>query len=195
VREIVSLSQLCAVRDELSRALIGDAGDVSVIPCPTFCALEPSPRTGTALLHVDSYDNVGPASYEQTEALLLEFARARGIAYRKTNNLIERGNEADLARVVELYRGAGLVVSSRLHGVIVSLALDRPELAISGDHKVDAFMAAAGLTEWVIGAAEVDRLLELVGRLGAQPGVRALVREARAANERFGARVALLERE
>jgi hypothetical protein len=195
VREIVARSQLTAVRDELSRALIGDVGDVSVIPCPTFCALEPSPRTGTALLHVDSYDNVGPESYERTDALLHGLALSGGMPYRKTNNLIEKGDAMDLARVVDRYRDAALVVSSRLHGVIVSLALDRPVLAISGDRKVDALMTTAGLSDWVIGAAEVDRLPELVGRLGEQPDQRAFARAARTANERFGARVAALARD
>jgi polysaccharide pyruvyl transferase WcaK-like protein len=192
VREIVGLARLCAVRDELSRTLVGGSREVGVIPCPTFCALEPSPRTGAHLLHVDSYDNVGPESYERTEALLLELTRAQGVDYRKTNNLIEKDDTADLARVIELYRGARVVVSSRLHGVIVSVALDRPVVAISGDGKVDAFMTAAGLTEWVIGAAEVDRLPALVARLADQPDRQEFARAARAANERFGARVAAL---
>jgi polysaccharide pyruvyl transferase WcaK-like protein len=51
---------------------------------------------------------------------------------------------------------ASLVVTSRLHGVILALAAGTPVIALSVARKVDAAMAEAQLTDYCLQAAEFD---------------------------------------
>src|SRR5258706_5103586 len=77
------------------------------------------------------------------------------------------GDERALADTVDQYAAADLVVSSRLHGCIMGLAMGCKVLAVSFDRKVNAFMEAAGLKEWVCEPTDLPSLDE---RLAALPG-------------------------
>jgi polysaccharide pyruvyl transferase WcaK-like protein len=67
-----------------------------------------------------------------------------------------------LQQTLDLYASADLIVTSRLHGCILALATGRKVLAVSADHKVESFMQAAGLRDWVL---DLDDIGELPARL------------------------------
>ena len=143
------------------------------------------PTTGGAerrLLHVDHYDNVGAAIYEQMVAVSERHAEETGRSYRQTNNLIPAGNPGALAKTLALYAWADLIVTSRLHACIIALAMGRRVVVVSADHKVESFMQAAGLSDWVIGLENVDALPSRLKELEKQSLPTAFVEEARAKN-------------
>jgi hypothetical protein len=129
--------------------------------------VDDAPLTGRAVLHADHYDNVGPENFEVMAAATSAYAARTGRRSSRTNNIIPRGNASALQAVLDLYLDAELVVSSRLHGCIIALAMGRRVVVVSGDHKVEAFMHAAGMAEWVLDLAHVRALPE---RLEALPG-------------------------
>jgi polysaccharide pyruvyl transferase WcaK-like protein len=107
---------------------------------------------------VDHYDDVGPETYEVMTRMAEAFAERTGRSYRQKNNLISAGHAGQLKAVLDLYASADLVLTSRLHGCIIALAMGRKVLAVSGDRKVESFMEAAGLRDWVCDLDEIDRL-------------------------------------
>ncbi|MEO5961201.1 MAG: polysaccharide pyruvyl transferase family protein, partial [Opitutaceae bacterium] len=120
-------------------------------------------------LHVDHFDNVGAEIYERMVVVAEDFAKRTGRNYRTTNNLIPVGANDALKKTLDLYASADLVLTSRLHGCIIALAMGRRVLAVSGDHKVESFMNAAGLGEWV---CDLEEMKEFSNRLDALPGQR-----------------------
>jgi hypothetical protein len=111
------------------------------------------------------------------------FAAATGRAYRKTNNLLPAGSREALSGLLDLYARAAVVLTSRLHGCIIAAAMGRPFLAVSGDHKVESFMEAAGLEEWVLDSEGLDDLPDRLESLDRHPPqVGAFVEQTRAAN-------------
>jgi polysaccharide pyruvyl transferase WcaK-like protein len=157
VGSIAARSQLCVVRDELTREFLRDHVAARVVPCPTLNVVAPHPP-GRGLLHVDAFDNVGEGIYELMDRVGSEFASGTGRPFRSINNLIPAGNEAALTATLDRYVEADLILTGRLHGCIMGLAAGRQVLAVSGDHKVESFMAAAGLGDWVLGLDEVATL-------------------------------------
>jgi polysaccharide pyruvyl transferase WcaK-like protein len=183
LEEIIVRSQLCIVRDELTRGHLLHCALPPPVPCPSLVAVPTAPAPmGRRLLHVDHYDIVGHEIYEVMVAMGEAFAERTGRSYRRTNNLIPAGNRGALEKVLELYCSADLVLASRLHGCILALATGRKVLAVSGDHKVESFMAAAGLREWVCDLAAVDTLPQRLQALSSQVVPAAFVEKARAQN-------------
>lgn len=158
VQEIVRRSRLCVVRDELTREQLSGCGVPPPVACPTFNALATIGGEQGLLLHSDNYDNVGAEIYERMVAVGEAFAARTGRSYRQTNNLIPAGHRGELQKTIDLYGAADLILTSRLHGCIIGLALARPVLAVSGDHKVESFMRAAGLGDWVCDLEDADSL-------------------------------------
>jgi len=167
LEEIVGLSRLCVVRDELTRAALPGCRLPPPVACPTMSVIEPA-TPGAGLLHVDAFDNVGEANYEAMEAFGKEFADATGRSFHSINNLIPAGSEAGLNALLKRYEHADLILAGRLHGCIIGLAMGRKVLAVSGDHKVESFMQAAGLGEWVLDLCEVDSVPKRLRDLGSQ---------------------------
>lgn len=169
ISEILQRSQLCVVRDELTRRLLSECKLPAPVICPTVVA---APTTGgeqRRLLHVDHYDNVGPEIYERMVTVAEQFAERTGRSYRQTNNLIPAGHKGALQKTLELYASADLVITSRLHGCIIALATGRRVLVVSGDHKVESFMQAAGLSEWVCDLDAIETLPDRLEQLHEQP--------------------------
>ncbi|HXI71486.1 MAG TPA: polysaccharide pyruvyl transferase family protein [Verrucomicrobiae bacterium] len=167
VSEIIRQSKLCVVRDALTRGIFSDCQLPPPVICPVFAALSPAGGEQKRLLHVDHYNNVGAEIYERMVGIAEEFAERTGRSCRQTNNLISAGHNGQLKKILDLYTSSDLVLTSRLHGCIIALALGRRVLAVSGDHKVESFMHAAGLDEWVCGLDEID---SLPARLEKLPG-------------------------
>ena len=183
IGQVVSTSAICVVRDALTQRHLGMDGMSSPLPCPSMCAIDPQPP-GWGLLHVDNYTTVGASAYDVMDRLCREYAEHSARPYRQTNNRIEAGHEGQLGELLRRYALSDLVVSSALHGCVIAVAMGRPVLAVSGDHKIEAFMQAAGLGEWVLDARAVNDLPASLRRLPHQrqePDFRDQIRAGNAA--------------
>jgi hypothetical protein len=180
---VVGRSRLCVVRDELTREQFARHATPRVVPCPTLNVVREAPP-GCGVLHVDAFDNVGEEVYELMNAVGAEFAAGTGRPFRAINNLIPAGDERALAATLDLYARADLVLTGRLHGCIVGLAMGRKVLAVSGDHKVEAFMEAADLGDWVLGLSGIGRLSDRLAALPKQSPPARFLEEARRGNRR-----------
>ena len=189
VREVAHAARVCVVRDRLTRDYLGGGALPDPVPCPSIAAVEPAPP-GTALLHVDNYTTAGADVYEVMDGVCRRHAAVTGRPFLRTNNRIERTTEAELARQLSLYERAGAVVSSALHGCVIAVAMGRPVVAVSGDRKIEGFMAMAGLADWVLDVSEVERLPALLERLHTQQPRSDFVIAARARNAEVAALVA-----
>lgn len=158
ISEIVQQSRLCVVRDALTHGYLSACKLPDPVICPAVVAIPTTAGAQARLLHVDSYDDVGAENYERMVAIAEAFAQHTGRSCRQTNNRIPTGHAGALRDTLGLYASADLILSSRLHGCIIALALGRRVLAVSGDHKVESFMQAAGLGDWVSGLEGLDSL-------------------------------------
>jgi hypothetical protein len=188
VGPIVARSRLAVVRDELTRDFLSGHVQACVVPCPTLNMVGVRPP-GRGLLHVDAYDNVGEEVYEAMNRVGSAFAARTGRPFRAINNLIPAGDERALRGVLDLYAGADLILTGRLHGCIVGLAMGRKVLAVSGDRKVESFMSAAGLGGWVLGLDEVKRLGDRLDALAGQESPTTFLDDSRRQNGRVGQEV------
>jgi polysaccharide pyruvyl transferase WcaK-like protein len=182
ISEIVKQSRLCVVRDELTREILSDCKLPPPVICPTVVAVPTTGGETKRLLHVDHFDNVGAEIYERMVAVVEKFAAHTGRSERQTNNLISSGHKGELKKVLDLYISSDLVITSRMHGCIIALALGRRVLAVSGDHKVEAFMRAAGLGEWVIDLEHIESLPAKLEKLAVQKLPLEFIEEGRRQN-------------
>jgi len=182
LEEIVKLSRLCIVRDALTREYLEACALPSSIGCPTMNVIDPA-EAGFGVLHVDAFDNVGEANYEAMEAMAKTVAEKSGRPFHSINNLIPADNQKALAGVLARYREADLILAGRLHGCIIGLAMGRKVLAVSGDYKVESFMSAAGLRDWVLDLDEINLVFERLRQLLEQAPSDHFVAKTRAANE------------
>lgn len=182
LEDIVRRSALCVVRDELTRRHLSACRLPVPVCCPTMNLVSTLPP-GTGLLHVDSWGDVGEANYEIMQATGKDFAERTGRKFQAIKNEIQPGSESALARVLEKYAAADLIITARLHGCIIGLAMGRKVLAVSCDRKIESFMEAAGLQDWVLDVDDVkQKLPSLLEVLPAQPDVSGFIERVRAAN-------------
>ncbi len=189
LKRILRASQLTVVRDRLSHQLLADWQLPEPVACPATAVLHPPEAPGSGLLHVDHYDVVGSRVYETMAAMAQAFAARTGRAYRQTDNQIRDGDARELAERLERYVAADLVLTSRLHGCIIGLALGRKVMAVSGDRKLEAFMSEVGLASWVLDPKDVDHLPERLEALPSQPSVQDRLEMIRGANRSVAARI------
>jgi polysaccharide pyruvyl transferase WcaK-like protein len=192
ISEIVRQSKLCIVRDELTRSFLTGCKLPPPVICPSVVAVRAVGGEQKRLLHVDHFNNVGGEIYERMVAIAEEFSKRTGRSSRQTNNLITAGHASVLKKVVDLYVSADLVLASRLHGCIIALATGRRVLAVSGDHKVESFMHAAGLGEWVCGLDEVESLPARLEKLHEQRLPLGFIERGREQNHAVAGRVRAL---
>ena len=78
---------------------------------------------------------------------------------------IEGANTPDA--LLELFRRLDVVVSSRLHGVLLAIVAGRPVLALSHERKVRAVMSDAGIDSFCadLPTATMDQIAERLGNL------------------------------
>lgn len=190
---ILQQSRLSIVRDKLTRDYLRPLILPPPIPCPAINAVTTTPADPSArLLHVDHFGIIGEVAYDFMCRTAERFTGRTNRGYRKINNLIRAGDTSALAKTLELYVSSDLVLTSRLHGCIIAVAMGRRVLAVSGDGKVDSFMQAAGLGDWVIDLANIDSLPARLLALSEQLSPREFVEKARQANADVASRVRLL---
>jgi polysaccharide pyruvyl transferase WcaK-like protein len=192
ISEIARQSRLCVVRDQLTRDRLSDCALPPPVICPTVVAVPMTAGGQERLLHVDHYDNVGAEIYERMVRVAESFAERTGRSYRQTNNLIPAGHNGALAKTLELYSSADLVITSRLHGCIISLAMGRRVLVVSGDRKVESFMQAAGLSEWVCDLHDIDSFPDRLQKLHEQRLPAEFIEAGRQQNRRVGEQVSAI---
>ena len=165
MREIVQKCQGCFVRDSLSYSFIDEADLPLPSGCPAMNALSTEVNNPNGhLLHVDAFDNVGEEVYERINEIGMEWAKEHGRSFVHINNLIKAGSNSELEKILEIYSSASLIVTGRLHGCILSTAINRPFVTVSGDKKIESFMDHAGLSDWLIDKNEVGKLRELINK-------------------------------
>jgi polysaccharide pyruvyl transferase WcaK-like protein len=152
----------------------------------------PAAGQGWGVLHVDNLTTVGESVYEQMDRVAWHFATGSGRPYRRTNNLHREGDPQDLARLLDLYAASDVVVSSRLHGCIIGGAIGRKVVAVSGDWKVESYMNAVGLADWVLPQEAVDDLPDVLRRIDDQPDPTPALDAARRTHRQTAVRVRAL---
>jgi polysaccharide pyruvyl transferase WcaK-like protein len=176
LQRIVDRARLCVVRDDLSRRHLGRPSLPEPVFCPSLSVVQPSAELGFGLMQVDNYTTVGAAAYDVYTPAAEAFAERTGRPYRSTSNRITPGHTRELEALLKKYAAADLVVSSALHGCILGIGMGKKVLAISGDYKIEQFMDAVGLGEWVLSQEDVaqvpDRLEELPQQASAKDAVR-----------------------
>ena len=189
IERVVAGSLLTVVRDDLTRDLLAAADLPPPVPCPSMLAVPRAGEPGWGVLHVANYTTAGADVHDTMRAEARSFAERTSRPFRETNNLIEPGRRDQLDRTLGMYRDSDLIVSSGLHGCILGLAVGRPVVAVSGDRKLDSFMAAAGLSRWVLSQEETGRLGGLLENAFLQPDTAGFVRRGVEANRRVAAQV------
>ena len=90
---------------------------------------------------------------------------------------LQRCRLATIEKHLALMDSLRLVVASRLHGVVLALAAERPVVALSFERKVEAAMLDAGMERFCVGLGEsnaevwdnlIDRAIADEARVGAQ---------------------------
>ncbi|MBU1820978.1 MAG: hypothetical protein KKG00_05635, partial [Bacteroidetes bacterium] len=132
----------------------------------------------------------GAKTYEAMRHTCEEFAQRNQVIFRETNNRIPKDNETAMNHLLTGYYGqSDLVVSSALHGCIIAVALGRKVVAVSGDKKIDAFMEAVGLGEWVLDISQVAQLDDYLCKLSKQKHPLHALQQIKEANEEVAKRV------
>ena len=181
VREVASSAEIFVVRDQHTKTILDIPSTSAPVPCPSICAIEVAPLGGS-ILHCNNFTTAGVDVYAYMRAACMRFAADTDSPFEETNNRFEADRRRSLDKVLGRYERAGVVVSSALHGCIIGLAMGRPIIAVSGDHKIDSFMEAAGLDEWLLDLEDAERLPELLSAIGDQPDSTAFLERARAEN-------------
>jgi polysaccharide pyruvyl transferase WcaK-like protein len=192
---VVARSRLVVVRDQLTRDRFANQITAEPVACPAVVTLGASHGTAKGLLHAVHYDVVGSAAYGVMDRVGRAFAARTGRAYLQTDNQIMDGSEQELAERLRRYAAADLVLSSRLHGCIIGLAMGLKVLAVSGDWKLEAFMQSMGLEGWVLSPHRLDRLEDRLEALPSQPSVQAQLDRMRRSNRAVGASICRLAAE
>jgi polysaccharide pyruvyl transferase WcaK-like protein len=69
--------------------------------------------------------------------------------------------------LLEFFRGLDVIISSRLHGVLLAIVSARPVLALSHDRKVRAVMGDSGVSDFCVDltTATVQQVTEILRNL------------------------------
>jgi len=187
---IVNQSHFTYVRDSLTRDFLDNAKVPPPVECPSINFIKPVPP-GDTLLHVSHYGDVGPEAYQVMHTTGMEFARRTGRPYLETDNEIPSGTPESLglSNLLARYASSDLVMSSRLHGCLIGLAMGRKVIAVSADRKVDAFMTSAGLKDWVCDVNDTSRLADMLSRATEQPSTSQFLSSVRSKNLDIASRV------
>lgn len=171
-------------RDFLAGCSLGDP-----VPCPSLALLGKAPLPGHGVLHVASYEESKPEIYEKTRAAAERYAAKTGREFREINNRIRSDSRQDLEELIQIYMNSDVIVSARLHGCIIGLALGRRVVAVSCDRKIESFMKMAGLEDWVLDYSAVDELPERLVELERQKTVSGFLEQSVSENRKVAVRV------
>lgn len=96
--------------------------------------------------------------------------RVHGYMRNKEAARVFSAREQDASRMTELLRGLDLLLTSRYHAAVLSLAAAVPQIAIGHDTRLDTLYRDLGLRDsWFFSPDRLDGLQECVERLLAAP--------------------------
>ena len=189
---IIRRSELCVVRDELTRRHLSECHLPPPVCCPSINLVQTIPP-GNGVLHVDAWGEVGEANYEFMQTMGKDFAGRTGRNFNSLNNEVHPAREHELAEALDKYIAAELILTARLHGCIIGLAMGRKVLAVSCDRKIESFMEAAGLRDWVVDVEDVrENLPVMLEALPNQPDISDFIADVRGANHEIASKIKLL---
>jgi len=195
LRAVVERSRLFVARDDLTRDLIGERAVLGPVACPAVVAAPSPPDTGLGVLCVAHRYLLGDSTDRYVRRVSRDLAAATDRPYDEIDNRIPPDDLGALADVVKRYEAADVIVSSRLHGCVIGLAMGRRVVAVSGDRKIDSFMSAAGLRDWVCEVDDERGLRDRMARVEEQPSAAAFVEASRRDNAGIGERVKAIVRD
>lgn len=178
VRDIVNGSQFCVVRDELTRDSLPGCKVEDAVPCPSLVMFNTQTVSGAGVLHVASYEESKPEVYNAMRRCARRYAKDSGRRYCEVNNRIPNGSLPALEELIQQYVQADVVLSARLHGCVIALALGRKVLAVSNDLKIESFMRMVGLEQWVVDYSAVADLPVRIKELPGQEAAHGFVARA-----------------
>lgn len=183
LQPVIESSRYCSVRDQLTWDYLRAHDLPPPVPCPAFCEVgaEPTDR-GWGLLNVTHPDLLDAPTQLEIRTTCKDFAQSTERPVRQTQNRVRSGNAHSLCKLLKLYGASDLVVSSRLHGCVIALAMEKKVIAVSADSKIDSFMQAANLLDWVCHVDDVSRLEQLISAVSEQPSRAAFTDEVRRQN-------------
>jgi len=179
IEDIVNKSKLCIVRDNLTRTFLEDCEIPPPVLCPSVNAVDTLLEKGKDLLHVVNYTTAGAETYEAMCSAAEMFVKKTGRVYRETNNLVSRDSQNEMAQILSRYQKSDIVLSSALHGCIIGVAMGLKVLAVSGDRKIDAFMEAVNLKEWVLDTDEINLVPKHLQEMESQINPISILEDAR----------------
>jgi polysaccharide pyruvyl transferase WcaK-like protein len=191
VQSVFAAAKVASVRDDLTVAFL-DGRVEGPVACPSMTLLSPAAAARPGVLHVHHRGLGTEDRYLAIRSTLAEFAASVGGALDELNNRIPDGDARAMDAMLDRYRAADVVVSSRLHGCIIAVALGKKTLAIPGDRKVESFMHAAGLADWIWRDGSADTLSSMLRALPGQPDTSGFVSRHAAMNREVATRVAAL---
>ncbi len=182
IRNIVEQCRLCIVRDEMTRRWLDVAGVPAPVPCPSIFAVQSmmisSSVNRPGLLHAVHWDLVAPERYEAVRTIVRGHAQRSGRGYQEIDNRVPQGEGSALRAALAHYAESDPVISSRLHGCILGVAMGCRVLALSSDPKIEAFMRLARLGDWVCGIDDLESLQRKLPALNQQPSLNTFIAEA-----------------
>lgn len=183
IEDIVNKSKLTIVRDEITRSFLSNCNLPDPVPCPSINIIDAVLEKQKGILHVAHGSSVGVGVSDRISIAAKDFAEESGRKYMQTNNRISEGSEKEMEHILSMYRNADLMVSSRLHGCIIGVAMGIKVLAISGDRKVDAFMKAVHLQDYILDPSEVGSIPERLNNLNSQMSPISILQDIQNQNE------------
>ena len=145
---MIERAEFVWVRDTLTSSLIEDRCGIrtNTILCPSVYYIneqyrrkmeKPKKRDRPSVLYVHHKKLVKTAWKEDSliQDMVRRVCRMNKFSYAETDNLCKNPDA-----VLHQYEEADIVISTRLHGCILSYALEKPFIAVSADHKIDSFV-------------------------------------------------------
>jgi polysaccharide pyruvyl transferase WcaK-like protein len=189
IRRIIKKSKLTIVRDELTRSYLKEPAIPPPIPCPSINYIKPFQSTGKGILHIVNYEASGEETYEMMHIAARTFAEKTGRSFYETNHRIPDNSEEHMQAIIRRYQQSDIVISSALHGCIIGVSMGLKVLAVSGDRKIDAFMEAVGLKQWVLDISQASRVAGELEALTFQPNRIQALNEIRKKNQEVGKKI------
>lgn len=164
MKKIVERADLVAVRDRVTFEMLGEfSNKIRLSGCPSVVvAKEWKRRKQKYLLHVIHPELLLEEVIEWRDTAN-KLAKKSGLKYVEINHLAPRN---ELSRHLYLqalkyyYTHSKIVISSRLHGVILASALGVPLIPVSADHKIEAYWCETIGGETPFGKNEAHLLKE-----------------------------------
>jgi polysaccharide pyruvyl transferase WcaK-like protein len=189
ISEILVNSRLSIVRDEITRTYLKSLKLPAPVQCPSLNVINNISIESQDLLHVVNYSTVGPEAYNEMCFQGKLWAKKNNKVYRETNNLIQKGDIEQLNNILSLYRRSGYVLSSALHGCIISAAMGLKVITVSGDRKIEGFMNVIGLQEYVLEPNECSKIQQLLNVSINQKNPRDVIEEIRNSNKNIAEKI------